>query len=188
MIKDLLSELSQAESEKESKLKSILQRLIERFCDSHIKWRQFISTVAGNSIVLTWVLEVFQCFWSSQDCLFRYISCLRIGCYFAELDVLISLSIVSDYYDGRSCRPVIASSNPDEMPFLKAKSLGHPVLRSDTLGEGTFVTNDVTLGGANDSSFILLTGPNMGGKSTLLRQVCLAVILAQVCFWISFLM
>lgn len=51
-IKDLLGELSQAESEKESKLKSILQRLIERFCDNHVKWRQFISTVAGNSIVL----------------------------------------------------------------------------------------------------------------------------------------
>lgn len=106
--------------------------------------------------------------------------------FFAELDVLISLSIASDYYEGRSCRPVIASLNPDEEPFLKAKSLGHPILRSDTLGEGTFVTNDVILGGSDHSSFILLTGPNMGGKSTLLRQVCLAVILAQVWRWISF--
>lgn len=77
-------------------------------------------------------------------------------------------------------------SNPDEAPCLSAKGLGHPVLRSDTLGEGTFVTNDVTLGGSGYSSFILLTGPNMGGKSTLLRQVCLAVILAQVRCWISF--
>lgn len=96
------------------------------------------------------------------------------------MDVLISLSIASDYYEGKSCRPVITSSNPDEVPFLRAKSLGHPVLRSDTLAEGTFVTNDVTLGGSDNSSFILLTGPNMGGKSTLLRQVCMAVILAQV--------
>ncbi|XP_047969957.1 DNA mismatch repair protein MSH6 [Salvia hispanica] len=143
VIKDLIGELSRAESEKESKLKSIFQRLIERFCENHIKWRQFISTVA-------------------------------------ELDVLISLSIASDYYEGRSCRPVIASSNPDEVPFLRAKNLGHPVLRSDSLGEGTFVTNDVTLGGSGNSSFILLTGPNMGGKSTLLRQVCMAVILAQM--------
>ncbi|XP_057782207.1 DNA mismatch repair protein MSH6 [Salvia miltiorrhiza] len=143
VIKDLIGELSRAESEKESKLKSILQRLIERFCENHIKWRQYISAVA-------------------------------------ELDVLISLSIANDYYEGRSCRPVIASLNPDEVPFLRAKSLGHPVLRSDALGEGTFVTNDVTLGGSGHSSFILLTGPNMGGKSTLLRQVCLAVILAQM--------
>lgn len=111
---------------------------------------------------------------------------MRVGSCFAELDVLISLSIASDYYEGRSCRPVIASSNPDEVPFLRAKNLGHPVLRSDSLGEGTFVTNDVTLGGSGNSSFILLTGPNMGGKSTLLRQVCMAVILAQVWCWISF--
>ncbi|KAH6813900.1 MUTS-like protein 6 [Perilla frutescens var. frutescens] len=98
----------------------------------------------------------------------------------AEIDVLISLSIASDYYEGKSCRPVIASLNPNEVPFLRAKSLGHPVLRSDTLGEGTFVTNNITLGGSGHSSFILLTGPNMGGKSTLLRQVCMAVILAQI--------
>lgn len=96
------------------------------------------------------------------------------------MDVLINLSIASDYYEGKSCRPVIVASNPDEEPFLSAKSLGHPVISSDTLGEGTFVTNDVTLGGSGQSSFILLSGPNMGGKSTLLRQVCLAVILAQV--------
>ncbi|KAL8527225.1 hypothetical protein ACS0TY_005198 [Phlomoides rotata] len=142
-IKTLIAELSKAESEKESKLKSILHRLIERFCENHIKWRQLVSTVS-------------------------------------ELDVLINLSIASDYYEGKSCRPVISKSNPDEEPFLSAKSLGHPVISSDTLGEGTFVTNDVTLGGSGQSSFILLTGPNMGGKSTLLRQVCLAVILAQI--------
>lgn len=58
---------------------------------------------------------------------------------------------------------------------------------------GAFVPNDVRLGGSgSDSSdgsgsdggaappFILLSGPNMGGKSTLLRQTCLAAILAQV--------
>jgi DNA mismatch repair protein MSH6 len=44
------------------------------------------------------------------------------------------------------------------------------------------VPNDVNLGGEQHAPFMLLTGPNMGGKSTLLRQVCLAVILAQVFF------
>ncbi|PIM97702.1 Mismatch repair ATPase MSH6 (MutS family) [Handroanthus impetiginosus] len=142
-IKRLIGQLSQAESEKESKLKSILQRLIGRFCENHVKWRQMVSTVA-------------------------------------ELDVLISLSIASEYYEGKTCCPILAQSHLDEVPFLSAKSLGHPVLRSDTLGEGTFVTNDVAMGGSDNASFILLTGPNMGGKSTLLRQVCLAVILAQI--------
>lgn len=102
---------------------------------------------------------------------------------FAELDVLISLSIASEYYEGPTCRPIISPvSSPDEVPCLIANSLGHPVLRSDTLGKGTFVANDVSLGGSSQANFILLTGPNMGGKSTLLRQVCLAVILAQVDF------
>ncbi|KAF7818144.1 DNA mismatch repair protein MSH6 [Senna tora] len=143
-IKKLLSQLSQAESEKESSLKSILQRLIGRFCEHHTKWRQLVSATA-------------------------------------ELDVLISLAIASDYYEGPTCRPkVLSSLCTKEAPCLAAKSLGHPVLRSDSLGKGTFVPNDITIGGSQQASFILLTGPNMGGKSTLLRQVCLAVILAQV--------
>lgn len=39
--------------------------------------------------------------------------------------------------------------------------------------------NNVELGGES-APLILLTGPNMGGKSTLIRQVCLATVLAQV--------
>ncbi|KAK2649644.1 hypothetical protein Ddye_017133 [Dipteronia dyeriana] len=143
-IKKLLGELSQAESEKESALKSILQRLIGQFCEHHNKWRQLVSATA-------------------------------------ELDGLISLAIASDFYEGPTCRPVIlGSSCSNELPTFAAKSLGHPVLRSDSLGKGAFVPNDITIGGSGNARFLLLTGPNMGGKSTLLRQVCLAVILAQV--------
>ncbi|KAF4364558.1 hypothetical protein G4B88_012140 [Cannabis sativa] len=137
-IKKFLGELAQAECEKESSLKSILQRLIGRFCEHHTKWRQLVSTTA-------------------------------------ELDVLISLAIASDFYEGPTCQPTILSSSTDEVPCLSAKSLGHPVLRSDSLGKGSFVPNDVTIGGSGNPSFILLTGPNMGGKSTLLRQVCLTL-------------
>ena len=46
-IKKFLGELSQAESEKESALKSILQRLIVSFCKYHDKWRQLVSATAG---------------------------------------------------------------------------------------------------------------------------------------------
>lgn len=100
--------------------------------------------------------------------------------------MLISLAIASDYYEGPTCRPSVSGlSNLDEVPYLVAKSLGHPVIRSDSLGNGSFVPNDVNIGGSDGTSFILLTGPNMGGKSTLLRQVCLAAILAQVSFLIA---
>lgn len=92
----------------------------------------------------------------------------------------MSLAIASDYYEGPTCRPIISAlSGPNEVPSFRAKSLGHPVITSDSLGRGAFVPNDVNIGGSGPT-FILLTGPNMGGKSTLLRQVCLAVILAQV--------
>ncbi|KAJ6941377.1 hypothetical protein NC651_007231 [Populus alba x Populus x berolinensis] len=127
-IKKFLGGLSQVESEKESALKSILQRLIVLFCKYHDKWRQLVSATA-------------------------------------ELDVLISLAIASDYYEGPACRPTI---------------VGRPVLRSDSLGKGAFVPNDISIGGSGCAGFILLSGPNIGGKSTLLRQVCLAVILAQI--------
>lgn len=46
-IKNFIRELSQAESEKDAKLKSILHRLIIRFCEHHDKWRQLVSTTAG---------------------------------------------------------------------------------------------------------------------------------------------
>ncbi|KAL1198069.1 DNA mismatch repair protein MSH6 [Cardamine amara subsp. amara] len=98
----------------------------------------------------------------------------------AELDVLISLAFASDSYEGVRCRPVILGLTSDDVPRLSATGLGHPVLRGDSLGRGSFVPNNVKIGGAEEASFILLTGPNMGGKSTLLRQVCLAVILAQI--------
>ena len=47
-----------------------------------------------------------------------------------------------------------------------------------------FIPNDVKMGGADSedmgAKMILLTGPNMGGKSTLLRQTCIGIILAQL--------
>ncbi|KAK3133294.1 hypothetical protein QOZ80_6AG0534770 [Eleusine coracana subsp. coracana] len=99
----------------------------------------------------------------------------------AELDVLISLAIASNYFEGPSCCPIIKESNgPDHNPTFDARNLGHPILRSDSLGKGSFVPNDVKIGGPGNASFIVLTGPNMGGKSTLLRQICLTIILAQI--------
>ncbi|KAK4765995.1 hypothetical protein SAY87_007637 [Trapa incisa] len=142
-IKKHLSKLTEAESDKECALKSILHRLIKQFCEHQNNWRKLVYATA-------------------------------------ELDVLISLAIASDYFEGPSCRPSFASSScPSIGPHISARSLGHPVLRSDSLGKGMFVPNDIDIGGTN-ASFLLLSGPNMGGKSTLLRQVCFSVILAQI--------
>jgi hypothetical protein len=47
-LKELISELSKAEAERESILKGILQNLIQLFVEHHSEWRQLVSVVAGN--------------------------------------------------------------------------------------------------------------------------------------------
>ena len=69
-------------------------------------------------------------------------------------------------------RPVV-----DEGEAIVIKDGRHPVVER-SLGEGRFVPNDVALD-ASDAQIVVVTGPNMAGKSTYLRQVALTVLLAQ---------
>lgn len=94
----------------------------------------------------------------------------------AELDALMSLATAAVSSDGPMCRPVFHPAS-EQGGFMRAGQLRHPA--GITGRDSTFVANDISLGGESPG-FLLLTGPNMGGKSTLLRQVCLAAILAQV--------
>lgn len=94
----------------------------------------------------------------------------------AEVDALIGLAFASlDEGSGPMCRPQIVD-NDHPTATLKAVGLRHPILAGDT---DSFVSNDISLGEASDTDIMILTGPNAGGKSTLARQVALAVILAQ---------
>ena len=69
-------------------------------------------------------------------------------------------------------RPVIR----DDGAYFELKEARHPCLAMTGLN---FVPNDIKMGGNDtDPSFLLLTGPNMGGKSTTLRMVCVLAILA----------
>jgi DNA mismatch repair protein MutS len=60
---------------------------------------------------------------------------------------------------------------------LRIRDGRHPVL-DQTLPPGTFVPNDAAMG-PEDGTFLLITGPNMGGKSVYIRQVALITLLAQ---------
>lgn len=61
-------------------------------------------------------------------------------------------------------------------PFIKIKNGRHPCITV----QNAFIPNDTRMGVEEFKSLILLTGPNMGGKSTLMRQVGLIIIMAQM--------
>jgi DNA mismatch repair protein MutS len=93
----------------------------------------------------------------------------RVARTLAELDVLAAFAETAARED--YVRPQLV----DE-PVLDLRASRHPVVEQ-RLPRGTFIPNDVHLDDAQ--RVMLLTGPNMAGKSTILRQVGLAVILAQ---------
>jgi DNA mismatch repair protein MutS len=89
----------------------------------------------------------------------------------AQLDVL---SALADLARSRGyCRPKLV----DE-PVLDIRDGRHPVLDA-LLPPGSFVPNDVRAGG-DDPTMLLITGPNMAGKSTYIRQAALLTLMAQI--------
>jgi DNA mismatch repair protein MutS len=89
----------------------------------------------------------------------------------ARLDVLAALAEVAARYN--YVRPEVDGG--DKIWLVESR---HPVVER-LRPEEPFVPNDVLLDGS-ESRFILLTGPNMAGKSTYIRQVALNVLLAQI--------
>lgn len=65
-----------------------------------------------------------------------------------------------------------------EPPQVHITGGRHPVL--DAMMDAPYVPNDTRLGGAGHPTAELITGPNMGGKSSYIRQVALIAIMAQV--------
>jgi len=103
----------------------------------------------------------------------------------AHLDVLVGWALLAREWD--YCRPTL-----DEGDVLEIADGRHPVveqmLRSaDTAvargASAAFVPND-TLLSADDAQIALITGPNMAGKSTYIRQVALITLMAQIGCWV----
>ena len=93
----------------------------------------------------------------------------------ARMDCLLSFAKTSD--ENRYVRPIV-----DDSEVLDIKQGRHPVIETQLpLGE-RYVPNDVLLD-TEKQQIMMITGPNMAGKSALLRQTALIVLLAQVgCF------
>jgi DNA mismatch repair protein MutS len=102
----------------------------------------------------------------------------------AELDVLTGWALLAREWD--YCRPVL-----DDGDTLEITDGRHPVVEQmlklpEAVARGTnqaFVPNDTRLA-CDDAQLALITGPNMAGKSTYIRQVALITLLAQVGCWV----
>ena len=89
----------------------------------------------------------------------------------AELDALCSLAEVA--VRNRYCRPEV-----DESGVIEIHGGRHPVVEQ-MLSDALFVPNDTFMGAA-ENRVAIITGPNMAGKSTYMRQVALIVLMAQM--------
>lgn len=104
----------------------------------------------------------------------------RVAACISTLDSLCCLAMVATSVAGTGsmCLPHLRDDSPSAM--LDIRGGWHPCL-SHTGSGGAVVPNDIRMGVGDDGPRLLLvTGPNMGGKSTLLRQTALTVILAQM--------
>jgi DNA mismatch repair protein MutS len=97
----------------------------------------------------------------------------------AELDVLASLAFIAQ--NRAYCRPQFVEAESGAEEVLEIIEGRHPVLELSELtgSNDRFVPNDLYMD-ANSHAILLLTGPNMGGKSTYLRQTALIVLMAQM--------
>ena len=92
----------------------------------------------------------------------------------ARLDALVSFAHVSD--QNGYIRPQV-----DEGDIIQIERGRHPVIEQ-TIRDGLFVSNDTYID-REDASMLIITGPNMSGKSTYMRQTALIVLMSQIgCF------
>ena len=88
------------------------------------------------------------------------------------IDSIFSLSIVA--FKNNYCKPTLNSEG-----IIDIKNGRHPVIESFLSSINEFIPNDTNIG-QSDNLIQIITGPNMSGKSTYIRQIALIVILAQI--------
>ncbi len=138
----------------------------ERFITPLLKEKENIILGAEEKIIN---LE-YQIFMDIRDKVKTYIGKIqRIAKVIAEVDMMTSLSTVAE--ENHFVRPTITDES-----VIKIVEGRHPVV--EKVNRDNYVPNDVMMG--KDTNILLITGPNMAGKSTYMRQVAIIVILAQM--------
>lgn len=141
----------------------------ERFTTPQLKEKENIILGAEEKIIS---LE-YKLFMDIREVVKRYISKLqKIAKIISEVDMLQSFSVVSDAY--KFVRPTLT-----EDKIVKMIECRHPVV--EQVMKDKYIPNDIIMDKTTD--ILLITGPNMAGKSTYMRQCAITVIMAQIgCF------
>ena len=138
----------------------------ERFITPLLKEKEDIILSAEEKIIS---ME-YQLFIGIRDEVRKYIGRIqKISKILAEVDMMVALSIVAE--ENNYVRPVITLENT-----IQIKEGRHPVV--EKVSKKDYVPNDIIMG--KDTNILLITGPNMAGKSTYMRQLAITVIMAQI--------
>ena len=141
----------------------------ERYITEELK--EYESKILGaEEKILELELKIFN------DLVFAladYIAAIQLNSnILAQLDCLLSFSICANAYG--YFKPEVNDSN-----IIDIKSGRHPVIEHQLPVGESYISNDIFLD-QDDQQIIIITGPNMAGKSALLRQTALIVLLAQM--------
>ena len=141
----------------------------ERFITPLLKEKEDIILTAEEKIIN---ME-YKLFMEIRDISKTYINALqRTSKVIAEIDMLCSLSSVTE--ENNYIKPIISKER-----IIDIKDGRHPVV--EKVSKMDYVPNDVFMNKSVD--ILLITGPNMAGKSTYMRQVAIIIIMAQIgCF------
>lgn len=141
----------------------------ERFTTPLLKEKENIILGAEEKIIQ---LE-YKLFMDIREVTKRYTHSLqKVSKIISEVDMLQAFSVVSD--ENKYVRPKLVEDRRINMIECR-----HPVV--EKVMKDKYISNDVTM--EKDTDILLITGPNMAGKSTYMRQCAITVIMAQIgCF------
>lgn len=138
----------------------------ERYISPILKEKEALILNAEERII---ELE-YELFIQIRDKIKEYIPALQnIAKVISEIDVLQSFATVAE--ENNYIRPILNEER--EVRILESR---HPVVEKVLASE--FVSNDIVMD--KDTNILLITGPNMAGKSTYMRQMAITVIMAQI--------
>ena len=139
----------------------------ERFITPLLKEKEALILGAEEKIIN---LE-YELFTQIRDTIKKYIPKIQeLAHILSDIDVLASLAVVAE--DNNYVRPVLNDDN-----IIDIKDARHPVIEK-VLETSEFVSNDIKMD--KDDIIMLITGPNMAGKSTYMRQMAIIAIMTQI--------